>query len=114
MSSWASGTALYGGYPDTASIVYPNIVLMPIEVGEDNYTIDTTRGVSNKTIVVSVELYSKKNQDLDKISDGLTSMFRSNQITGLFLVSVAENNQFISPNDLKLKSKILTFTFMRR
>jgi hypothetical protein len=113
-SSWVSDTALYGGYPDNEDISFPNIIIMPIDVDEDSYTVDTDRNVSTKMIMVNIEVYSKKNKDLDKISDGLTAMFRANQITGLFLVSVAENTQVVMPNDLKLKSKVLTFTFKRR
>jgi len=106
--------ALYGGYPDIKSISYPNIIVMPVDVGESKYTIDTDRSVSTKTIVVSIEVFSRKNKDLDIISDGLTHTFRVNQVSGMFLIDVTENTQFISPNDLKLKSKVLTFTFMRR
>lgn len=106
--------ALYGGYPDVKNISYPNIIVQPIDVSEDGYTVDTDRNVSNKGIVVTVELYSKKNKDLDIISDGVTNTFRTNQISGMFLTGVSENMQFVSPNDLKLKSKILNFTFVRR
>ena len=110
----SSTPTLYGGYPDVKSISYPNIVLMPIDVNEDSYTIDTDRSTSNKMITVTIEVYSKKNQDLDIIADGITHMFRQNQIAGMFLTGVAENMQFVSPNELKLKSKVLNFTFMRR
>lgn len=112
--TWVSGTALYGGYPDVKNITYPCIILMPIDINEDSYTVDSTRNVSNKNIVVTIELYSKKNKDLDIISDGLTHLLRGKQFSGMFLTSIAENMQFISPNDLKIKSKILNFTYVRR
>ncbi len=114
MSSWVSTVSLYGGYPDEKDISFPSIIIMPIDVDEDSYTIDTTRGSSAKVIAVNIDIFSKSNKDLDILADGLTHMFRTNQMSGLFLENVSENMQFLSPNDIKLKQKVLTFTFKRR
>jgi hypothetical protein len=116
LSTWgASATPVLLGYhPDTNTVVFPTIVLDLVNVNEDNYTIDSSRSVSDKTITVAVFVYTKRNDDAEKISDGVTSAFRSNQITGMYLTSVSEDHSVITPNDNKVKLKTLSFTFRRR
>ena len=109
----SSTPALYGGHPDWESASFPNIILNPIEVDEADYTVDTTRSVSNKTVVVIIEVYTTKNKDLDIIADGVSASMKT-QFTGLFLVNAAEDNGVVFPNDEKIKMKTMTFTFMRR
>lgn len=107
--------ALYGGYPDVSSISFPNVVINPISVSEDTFTVESSRsGSSNKNVLVIIEIYSEKNKDLDIISDGLTDLFRTSNINGLSLVSVGEDFAVVFPNDSKVKQKTLTFTFLRR
>lgn len=105
---------LYGGYPDVASITYPNIIILPVSVDEGEFTVDTTRNSTTKTINVTVEVYAKKNKDLDFLADGVSATIRDNTFSGAFLTAVNEGTNFLFPNDQKVKSKNLTFTFVRR
>lgn len=112
--STGANPKLSGGYPDDKSVSFPLITVMPIDVGEADFTVDTSRSVSSKTIVVPIIIYSEKNKELDYMSDGITNTIRSNSFTGAYLVDVAEDTNYEFPLDQKLKSKTLTFTFMRR
>lgn len=116
MSSWNTSVTptLYGYHPDINSTSFPAIILDLVNVEENTYTIDNSRSVSNKNITVAVFVYGKRNDDVEKICDGLTAMFRSNQITGLMLNNVSEDNSIVTPNDVKIKLKTLSFTFLRR
>jgi len=105
---------LYGGYPDWEDVSYPNIIVNPIEVGEDTFTVDTARSVSNKTIVVIIEIFTKKNKDLDIIADGIVSGIKASPFTGVYITGVQENIGIVFPNEDKVKQKTITITFMRR
>lgn len=109
----SSTPTLYGGYPDLNSVSFPFIVVNPVNVEESEYTVDTTRYSTTKTIIVVVEIYAKSNKDVDNISDGITETMR--QVSeGFFLTGVNEDFGIVFPNDGKLKQKTLTFTFVRR
>lgn len=116
MSSWGASVtpALLGFHPDSNTVSMPTIVLDLVNVNEDNYTIDTSRSVSNKTITVVIFVYTKRNDDAEKICDGLTAMFRANNVPGIFCTNVSEDHSVITPNENKVKLKTLSFTFMRR
>lgn len=116
MSSWGASVTpvLLGYHPDTNTVAFPTIVLDLVNVNEDNYTIDTTRSVSDKTITAVVFVYTKRNDDAEKICDGITSMFRANTLSGMFCTNVSEDHSVITPNENKVKLKTLSFTFMRR
>ncbi len=110
----ASSITIYGGYPDISTISYPNIIIMPINVSEDSFTIDTSRSESSKTILVNIMIFSKANKSLDIIADLVSYTLRSNTFNGAYLTSVSEDDIFISPNDQKIKGKSLSFTYVRR
>jgi len=116
LSTWGASVTpvLLAFHPDTNTVAFPTIVLDLVNVNEDNYTVDTTRSTSDKTISVVVFVYTKRNDDAEMISDGITSAFRSNQISGMYLTSVSEDHSVITPNDNKVKLKTLSFTFKRR
>lgn len=110
----SSTPSLYGGHPDWNSISFPCIIVNPVNVDEDEYTVDTVRGSTTKGIVVVVEVFGKSNKDIDNLSDGISNTMRSVIEQGLFLVGVSEDDGVLIPNDGKLKQKSLTFSFKRR
>lgn len=105
---------IIGGYPDTDTLYMPVITLLPINISENNFTIDTTHNISDKEILVNVVLFSTKNKDLDKMADGVSNTLRTNTFSGAYLLSVSEEDNVIFSNDNKVKSKTLTFTYNRR
>jgi len=109
-----STPTLYGGHPDLDSVSFPAIIINPITVSEADYTVDSTRNVTTKNIVVVVEVYSKGNKDVDNLADGVTYTLRNSTFSGAFLTGVQDDDGVLFPNDGKVKQKTLTFTFMRR
>jgi len=109
----SSAPSVYGGYPDERSVSFPCIIIQPVNVSDNEFTIDTTRTSSTKDIVVITEIYATKNKDLDIIADGIVNTLKS-PISGIFLTNTEDAYGIMLPNDNKIKQKTLTFTFMRR
>lgn len=116
VSTIATSTAtIYAGYPDfntdKNSKVFPFVVLQPVSVGSVEFSNDRT--TSSKNVSVIIELYTKKNKDLDILSDLINTALSTN-ISGLQLQEVSEDYGIIFPNDDKVKQKTLTIMFLRR
>lgn len=109
--SW--NPTLYGGLPDLDTISFPSIIIMPITVNETEFTIDTSRQSTTKDITVNILLFAKKNKDLDYLSDGITNSLKL-VTQGIVLNQITESFNAIYPNDQKIKSKTLNFSFSRR
>lgn len=106
---------IYGGFPDLVNITFPCIIIEPISVSEDTYTIDTSRDITTKDISINVHVFAKANKDLDIVSDGLSSSVRSKVFNGITLVNIRENNNsMIEANAQKVKGKSITFNYRRR
>jgi len=103
---------LYGGMPDLETIDFPSIIVMPITANESEFTIGT-RTFSTKDIAVNVMLFTKKNKDLDYLSDGVVNSIRTST-SDLMLNEVNESFNAIYPNEQKIKSKTISFIFKRR
>lgn len=108
----ASATpALIGGYPDLSTITFPCIAFPNVNIGKSESTFGTSM---KSTISVMFILFAKKNEDLDKMSDGIDNSITTNTWSGFTLVDSSEDDAFITPNDQKIKSKTLSYTFIRR
>ena len=108
---------LYGGFPDVKNIVYPCIIIEPIEIQEQNFTLDEERLVSSKDINVIIHIFSKANKDLDSISSGISNTIRTTSLKGsgmFYNGSTSDGNSFIQANEQKVKGKTLNFNFIRR
>jgi hypothetical protein len=111
-SSYGTPT-LYGGMPDINDITFPAIVIMPVEVSEGDPLFSSVNSTS-KSILITVMCFSKSNKGADLLADGVTHALRSSIIPGITLISVSDDNSFISPNEQKLKVKTLGLTYYRR
>jgi hypothetical protein len=108
---------LYGGYPDVKNISYPCIILEPIEVNEDSFTLDESRIVSNKSINIIIHIFSKVTADLDVLADGVINSIKTTSLTGsgvFFNNCSGDSNSFIQANEQKVKGKTLTVNLIRR
>ncbi|HEY9702084.1 MAG TPA: hypothetical protein V6C58_06545 [Allocoleopsis sp.] len=111
--SASSTPTLYAGYPDNNNIDFPIIIIKPVDVSKDTYTIDTTHTSNNKRISVFIEIYATKNKDLDIIADYITNLLDT-PINGIFLSEVSDDFMFNTANNSKVKGKTLTLLFNRR
>lgn len=104
------------GHVDLNTVTFPCIVINPIEVEEDSKdkTIDTTRVATNRNVVVIVEVYTKKAEDLDNIADGLNYTFSNNSINGIQYQSAMDSTGISFPNNSKIRQKTITLNFLRR
>jgi hypothetical protein len=108
----SSTPTVIGGHPDFNTLTFPTIIINPVEVGEEQFTLDGSS--TNKSITVIVEVYTKKEKDLDDIGDGLTLLFRTNTINGLSYNGCSESNGVSLVNESKVKQKTLSLSFFRR
>lgn len=114
-SSWTTVGSktinLYAKLPDD-NPVFPCIIVHPVVVDKDTYSMDRT--TMNKNVLVVLEIYSIHNKDIDTIADGLTSIFDTNKIKGITLISMSEDIGDLIPNNSKLKQKTITINYLRR
>jgi hypothetical protein len=111
--SASSTPVLYGGYPDIKTVNFPCIIVQPIAVSEDEFTVDSTRTATSKEIIVVIEVYAEKNKDLDIITDYIVNTFKT-PIIGLFLTNTEDAYGIALPGNNKVKLKTLSLTFVRR
>ena len=93
------------------------VVINPIDKNESAFTVDTTRDVTTKTIVVDIDIYTKgkdSSKNIDILSDMVENIFKTNQIEGIMLISIGSSFGFVYPNDNKVKLNTITLTYMRR
>jgi len=102
-----------GGYPDNENS-FPLVVINPIIINENNYTVDMTRGTCDKEVIVTLELFTTSNIDLDYLGDSVTNLFRANQISGIVLINVSDSNGIFFSNENKIKQKTISLVFKRR
>ena len=105
---------LNGGYPDLNNITFPSINFPNVNISKNNFSIGTSDNTSNSTISVIIYIFAKDNKDLDKLSDGIDNSIINKKFDGFFLVDTSEDDALLMPNEQKLKSKTLSYTFMRR
>lgn len=104
--------SVYAKLPDT-SPAFPAIVIRPVNTSKDEWTIGT-RSVSTKILPIIIDIFAKKNEDIDLISDAIDVYMTSNAISGVFVVGWEESTGEVFPTDAKIKLKTITITFKRR
>lgn len=102
-------------YPD-GDISLPLLVIHPIQVSKGTFSLGgRSGGVSNKSIVVTIDLYTKRADTLDALSDNLLDALTMN-IDGMFLVETDEDalGQFEVAKGQKVHAKSFSLSYSRR
>ena len=93
---------------------FPQVVINPASIKIERQTFN----VDNRTyeVEVEVELYCKKNKEIDQISDEISNDMYSNETTlkdfGLFLEDISDSNEdTFFWNSQKIHTKALTIEF---
>jgi len=113
--STSTAPTITAAYIDGAHAPFPQIVINPIDISVEKILIGerTSDNMKLRNVVVTIDIYTKKNEDLDLIVDLLDTSIIDTQITGVTMVSNDENTNTVFPNDQKLRSKTLTYAYMR-
>jgi hypothetical protein len=91
----------------------PQIVVNPIDIEKDSFTIGEDRTANSKTITIAVDIYTSKNKDLDVLADEVDVLMNV-LIPGLCLTSYSELPGATFANEQKMRVKTLSYTFIRR
>jgi len=102
-------------YPDSEP-AFPLIIIHPIQVTKGTYSLGD-RANSNKTkaVNVSIDLYTKRADELDSIADDLHVALEKN-FTGISLVESDEDElgQMETSGGQKVHGKAFSFSYIRR
>lgn len=106
---------LYAVYPTKEGFSFPLIVVgrASPEKEAGSATIGSNPSF-RKNITLTIEVYTKKNKDVDIIMDGIDASIESITQEGITLVSNTEADIDIFPNDNKIHAKSMTLEFVRR
>lgn len=90
----------------------PQVVIHPVDVDNSDFTFD--KSSMYREIRVLIEVYSKKRKDLDQMSDVILSTMETASTPGMRLVDTGENTAMSTPAELKVHSKAISLTYVRR
>ncbi|WP_298752995.1 hypothetical protein [uncultured Arcobacter sp.] len=108
----SSTVTVVGGYPDEDTIQYPIVAVERIDVSKDEPTFD--RSTMKNEIVVPIDIYAKKNKQIDQITDEIDALSSLKSISGLMMVSWDESVDFSPQNNNKIHWKRINITYLRR
>lgn len=93
------------------------VVIKPVTVSEEQLVLNGSR--KNQPINIEIEIYSKKNQTIDVLSDGINAWFSTNEGT-LYDLGLTNMDYFDNPsgdiidlNQQKLHTKTIAVEFER-
>jgi len=102
-------------YIDGSHAPYPQVVIEPADISKSDFTVGSDRSANTKNINVNVLIFTKKNKDLDVISDLLDTSITNTNYDGMTMIDSSEDvNLVVSNNTQKVRSKTLSYTFIRR
>lgn len=93
------------------------IVIYPITINEEQLVLN--RSLKNQPIIIRIDIFSKKNKDIDLISDRIHSFFDSNETSyedshGLYDMATFDTSvDTIFIGDQKVHIKTITINFTR-
>lgn len=89
----------------------PQVIINPIVMDEEGFKFGGTTG--KKMINVVIDIYSGTTEYSDQLADQVKNALDDNDISGIDLVSIAEDAAFSSPGGQKYHLKTLTFAYQR-
>lgn len=106
----SSTVTVTAAYIDSDSS-FPQVVIYPVKVDKEDYTYDRT--YSKATIMVMIEIYTKKAKELDQINDEIDPLMQSLKMNSLQLINTSEDIALSTDNDNKIHLKTLNYTYIR-
>jgi len=93
------------------SSTFPRITVSPIDVSSERVSLG--RGAVMNRMDVMVDIYAKKNKDIDVIADKLYSLLEATKYTGFSYVGGVDALTINTDVGSKIHQKTITFTFIR-
>lgn len=94
---------------------FPQVVINPIEKNTNSFTIDTTRTTSTKELVITIDLFTKKGEQIDLLLDEIEQVLLNNHISGLTIQSLDNmSGDGRDVNGNKIHVNTLSVTYLRR
>jgi hypothetical protein len=90
---------------------FPQIIISPVDIDREEYNFGQNN--PTKEIRVLIDVYTRKNQDIDILSDDLDGLMDI-PIAGLNLIGASESRAFENTNQSKIHNKTLTYTYRRK
>lgn len=106
----SSSVTVYGSYPDDEPS-FPMVIVNNCTVAKDGQTYDRT--YNNKTIVIVVDLYTKRSDQIDLIGDELDNVIQNLNISGASLRGSNESLAVSPANDNKIHLKSFSYEYFR-
>jgi hypothetical protein len=107
----SSTVDVVASYKDTMTD-FPYVVVNPISINKSNPTYDRTS--MENTIIVKLDVYTRKKKEIDQISDEIDNLTTLKHITGLRFDSTDESIDFSPVNDNKIHNKSIILNYVRR
>lgn len=106
----SSTVTVTASYIDSDSS-FPQVVVHPVNVSHDSFGMDRT--LTKKTINIIIDIYTKKNKDIDLITDEIDALLRPLRISGMTLIDWSEDLALATDNDNKIHLKTIAISYMR-
>ena len=106
----SSTVTVYGAYPDDTPS-FPMVIVNNPTVAKDSYSYDRT--YKSKTIVINVDLYTKRASQIDSIGDELDAVIEALSISGASLRGSTESLAVSPSNDNKIHLKTFSYEYFR-
>ena len=90
---------------------FPQVVLHPIDVEDDEFTF--SQSDSRASVQLLIEVFTKKNKQQDQIADAIGALLKSTKVAGLSLVGMRGGVTFDTQSNSKLHVRALTITYVR-
>ncbi len=90
---------------------FPQVVLYPVDVKKDNQSLDWSTNTNHLTL--NLDIFAKKAEHLDIISDAIDSLSSLKSIQGLSLTDWSENNGVDTSLSNKLHVKTIVLVYSR-
>ena len=112
-----SASLLSGSVTVTAAFInekeaFPQVVVNPANVNREGFSFDRSR--SKQNIQVVVEIFTKKNKEIDQIADEIDTILRGLKMQSMQLIDWEEDRALSNDtNKNKIHLKTITITYLR-
>lgn len=90
---------------------FPQVVVYPVDIKKSDQSLDWTSSINNCTVII--EMYAKKAEHLDTITDSIDALTSLKTISGLSLKDWSEGTGVDISLNNKIHQKTITLVYTR-